>query len=74
LAAHPWERATDNMAANAKAKGLEVMPRERPGRPRCDQLRSIDESRLGKRIGRLLKSDLDAVDEALRTTLDLGGG
>lgn len=46
----------------------------REGRALGDQLRSIDKSRLGKRIGRLLKSDLDAVDEALRTTLDLRGG
>jgi mRNA interferase MazF len=45
----------------------------REGRVLGDQLRSVDKARLGKRIGRLLRSDLDAVDDALRTTLDLRG-
>ena len=36
-----------------------------------DQLRSIDKTRLGKRIGRLSREDLTRVDDALRITLDL---
>jgi mRNA interferase MazF len=43
----------------------------REGRALGDQLRSIEKTRLGKRIGRLQQSDLDSVDNALRTTLDL---
>lgn len=36
-----------------------------------DQVRSIDKARLGRRIGRLTRDELDLVDEALRITLDL---
>jgi mRNA interferase MazF len=45
----------------------------REGRVLGAQVRSVDKARLGKRIGRLLRSDVDAVDDALRTTLDPGG-
>ncbi len=44
---------------------------DREARVLGDQLRSIDKARLGNRIGRLARRDLDAVDEALRITLDL---
>jgi mRNA interferase MazF len=44
---------------------------KREGRALGDQLRSIDKARLGKRIARLDRTDLQAVDEALRITLDL---
>lgn len=43
----------------------------RPARALGDQLRSIDKTRLGKRIGRLNASELEAIDDALRITLDL---
>lgn len=48
-----------------------VMVKNRPSRALGDQLRSIDKARLGKRIARLDRSDLQAVDEALRITLEL---
>ena len=43
----------------------------REARALGDQLRSIDKTRLGKRIGRLQPDDLTVVDEALRITLAL---
>jgi mRNA interferase MazF len=43
----------------------------RSARALGDQLRSVDRARIGKRIGRLTRVELDAVDEALRITLAL---
>jgi mRNA interferase MazF len=48
-----------------------VTLRSKEARVLGDQLRSIDRPRLAKRIGRLTTRELAAVDEALRTTLDL---
>jgi mRNA interferase MazF len=44
---------------------------KQPGRALGDQLRSIDKTRIGKRIARLSRDDLHSVDEALRITLAL---
>lgn len=49
----------------------QVRVARRDGRVLGDQIRSIDKSRLGKRIGRLSREELATVDEALRITLDL---
>jgi mRNA interferase MazF len=48
-----------------------ITVKSRPGRALGDQLRSIDRARLGKRVARLDRAELAAVDEALRITLDL---
>jgi mRNA interferase MazF len=37
---------------------------------RCDHIRAIDKSRLGKRIGTLSAKDIDAVFEGLKRILD----
>lgn len=44
---------------------------KRSGRALGDQMRSIDKARLGKRIGRVNSGEQQAIDEALRITLDL---
>ena len=44
---------------------------KREARVLGDQLRSIDKARLGRKIGRLTREELDRVDDALRITLDL---
>jgi mRNA interferase MazF len=41
------------------------------GRALGDQLRSVDKSRLGKRIGTLTRQEMERIDEALRITLAL---
>ncbi len=41
------------------------------GRALGDQIRSIDKARLGKRMGRLDRRELQELDDALRITLDL---
>jgi len=43
----------------------------RPARALGDQMRSLDKSRLGSRIGTLSPAELSAVEEAIRITLDL---
>jgi mRNA interferase MazF len=43
----------------------------RAARALGDQIRSIDKVRLGKRIVRLDRQDLQSVEDALRITLDL---
>jgi mRNA interferase MazF len=43
----------------------------RDGRVLGDQLRSIDKARLGRRLGKLARADLHAVEDALRITLGL---
>ena len=43
----------------------------RPGRVLGDQMRSLDKTRLGRRVGRLTAADLSSVDDALRITLAL---
>jgi len=48
-----------------------VKLQHRDARVLGDQVRSIDKARLGKRIARLTRQELEAVDEALRITLDL---
>ena len=49
----------------------EIVVSGRRGRVLGDQMRSIDMARLQKRIGRLTKDEVLAVDAALRITLDL---
>jgi mRNA interferase MazF len=48
-----------------------VLIQKRDARVLGDQLRSIDRQRLGKRIGRLTRDEIELVDEALRITLAL---
>jgi len=40
-------------------------------RTRVDQLRSVDRSRLGRRLGRVAPETMAALDERLKTILDL---
>jgi mRNA interferase MazF len=49
----------------------QVRVARRSARVLGDQLRSIDRTRLGKKIGRLSREELTSVDDALRITLDL---
>jgi mRNA interferase MazF len=48
-----------------------VRLKSREARALGDQIRSIDKARLGARIGRLDRQELQALDEALKITLDL---
>ena len=48
-----------------------IILRGKPSRALGDQLRSVDKSRLRSRIGRLTKAEVEAVEEAVRITLDL---
>jgi mRNA interferase MazF len=43
----------------------------KPGRALGDQIRSIDKSRVGARVGRLTVDEMSRIDEALAITLDL---
>ena len=48
-----------------------IVIRGKPSRALGDQIRSIDKSRLRARLGRLTQAEIEAVEEAVRITLDL---
>lgn len=48
-----------------------VQVRGKPARALGDQIRSVDKTRLGARLGPLSRTDLLAVEEAVRVTLDM---
>jgi mRNA interferase MazF len=48
-----------------------IVVRGKPSRALGDQLRSVDKSRLRSRIGRLTQAEIEALEEAVRITLDL---
>ena len=61
---------TSNVSGLYPGEAL-VQVANRPARVLGDQIRSLDKTRIGRRVGRLSQADLASVDEALRITLDL---
>jgi mRNA interferase MazF len=48
-----------------------IVIRGKPSRALGDQIRSIDKTRLRARLGRLTQAEIEAIEEAVRITLDL---
>ncbi len=61
---------TSNVSSFFPGEAL-IAVKGKPGRALGDQIRSIDNSRLRSRAGRLSQDELVAVDDALRITLGL---
>lgn len=63
--------APTSTAAPGRSFRPEIMVRGRPTKLLVEQLRAVDQTRLGETVGRLSALELRAVDEALKDVLAL---